>query len=212
MLRSTQNKIPSYDADQSARREKIAVRHALLMPFIFAFCGLPLDVHLDRRRLDSGVAEEVLVIGLAVELLPLLMGLLLASISIALLMLALRLLLIFRALPLRFLGGSGCGITSPVTTGGGGTRGGGTGGTPLLTSAVPVSGGLGASEARGSGVPVAAGGVDEAGLNGSRAILVGARELLLLNLVLSLGLRVTVCNLLAKLVMIGLSRRADIQK
>jgi hypothetical protein len=91
-------------------------------------------------------------------------------------------------LPLRLLGGLS--RSSPLGVGGGST--------PLLTgSAVPARSGSsarGTGEASGGGLPVGTSRVLEAGLDGSRALLVSAGELLLLNLVLGLSLGVTVCR------------------
>lgn len=91
-------------------------------------------------------------------------------------------------LPLRVLGGLGG--SSPLGVGGGST--------PLLTgSTVPArgSGTGGTSEASSGSLPVTTSGVLEAGLDGGGTLLVSAGELLLLNLVLSLSLGVTVCEL-----------------
>lgn len=68
----------------------------------------------------------------------------------------------------------------------------GSGGVPAGGSGVraPLTGGTGRRR-----LPVSTGG-ESAGLDGSRANLVGGGELLLLNLVLSLGLRVAVYEML----------------
>ena len=78
-----------------------------------------------------------------------------------------------------------------------GGRGGGGGVAPLIGLTIPASSstGLGTGEGGGSGLPVTTGGADEAGVNGSRADLLGTGDLLLLDLLLSLGLRVAVCEL-----------------
>lgn len=90
-------------------------------------------------------------------------------------------------LPLRLLRGS---VVGPL--GGGSARSGGGGsGTPLLAGGtVPASGGVGTGEASGGSLPVTAS--LETRLDGDRALLINAGELLLLDLVLSLGLRVAV--------------------
>ena len=88
-------------------------------------------------------------------------------------------------LPLRLLGG----LVGPLGGSGGSSLG---GSGPVLASAVPATAGGGStSEARGGGVPVTSG-LGEAGLDGSGALLLNTRELLLLDLLLSLGLRVAV--------------------
>lgn len=90
-------------------------------------------------------------------------------------------------LPLRLLG---TGLASPLGGGGGsGTRG-----SPLIAgSTVPASASSGAREA-GLGLPVGTS-VLEAGLDGSGALLLNTGGLVLLDLLLSLGLRVAVCEL-----------------
>lgn len=106
-------------------------------------------------------------------------------------------------LPLRVLGGFGG--SSPLGVGGGST--------PLLTSSTVPAGGSGTggtSEASGGSLPVTTSGVLEAGLDGGRTLLVSAGELLLLNLVLSLSLGVTVCELSVHVA--GVSREENIQK
>lgn len=66
--------------------------------------------------------------------------------------------------------------------------------SPLIGGlTVPVAG-LSTSEARSSSLPVTTGGTSEAGLDGGGADLVSASGLLLLDLLLGLGLRVTVCR------------------
>jgi hypothetical protein len=62
----------------------------------------------------------------------------------------------------------------------------GGGGVPVASSA------RGTGKASGGSLPVATTRLLEAGLDGSRALLVGAGELLLLNLLLGLGLGVAV--------------------
>ncbi|UKZ63570.1 uncharacterized protein TrAtP1_004799 [Trichoderma atroviride] len=90
------------------------------------------------------------------------------------------------SLPLALLGGLG----GPLL----GARGG-----PVLsrggTGTVPAGGGgVSTSEAGGGSVPVTSTGGGEGGLDGNGSLLLSASdELLLLNLLLGLGLRVTVC-------------------
>ena len=78
-----------------------------------------------------------------------------------------------------------------------GSRGSGGGVAPLIGLTIPASigTGLGTGKGGGSGLPVTRGGVDEAGLNSGSADLLGTGDLLLLDLLLSLGLRVAVCEL-----------------
>ena len=91
-------------------------------------------------------------------------------------------------LPLSLLSGLG----GPLGGSGGSSLG---GSGPVLTSTIPATASSrGTSEARGGGVPVAAGGLGKASLDGSGTLLLNARELLLLDLLLGLGLRVAVCN------------------
>ena len=112
------------------------------------------------------------------------------------------------ALPLGLLGG---GVGSPLGGGSGGDGGrlAGAGG-PVLTGAVPVSGsgsgGRGAGEAGGGGVPVTAG-LLEAGLDSGGALLLNAGELLLLDLLLGLGLRVAVWDVLVTVIHIRISSK-----
>lgn len=99
-----------------------------------------------------------------------------------------------RVLPLGLLGG----LSGPV----GGLAGSGGGSSPVVsasgasgsaaggTSTIPVTG-RGTSEAGSGGVPVTTG-LLEAGLDGGGTLLVNTGELLLLDLVLGLGLRVAV--------------------
>lgn len=92
----------------------------------------------------------------------------------------------FSVLPLSLLSR----LVGPLGGGGGlSSRGG-----PLITSTVPVAGSSsgGTGEARSGSVPVTTG-LLEARLDGGGALLLNTRELLLLDLLLSLGLRVAVC-------------------
>lgn len=88
------------------------------------------------------------------------------------------------------LGGSLLGGLGPLT-GGLGARGG-----PVLTGTVPVAtgGGGGTGEAGGGSLPVGTGLLDT-GLDGGGALILNAGELLLLDLLLGLGLRVAVCSI-----------------
>lgn len=100
---------------------------------------------------------------------------------------------VLRTLPLGLLASLVSPVAGSLTGGGGSSGGSGSPVTTLAGSTVPVaaSGSSSTSEAGGGSVPVTTG-LLEAGLDGGGALLVNAGELLLLDLVLSLGLRVAV--------------------
>lgn len=64
---------------------------------------------------------------------------------------------------------------------------------PLVSLAVPAAS-LGSGEASGSSLPVSATGSEGTGLNGGGANLLNTGQLLLLDLLLGLSLRVAVCR------------------
>lgn len=125
-------------------------------------------------------------------------------------------ILTISCLPARGLLGSG--LSSPLARGGGG-RGRGSGGTSLPADRLSLSplatrGGGGGREGNGgSSLPVT-NSSREAGIDSSRGLLLNTGELLLLNLLLSLGLRVAVCvRLLAGRTFLGRFMSArDLQK